>query len=87
MADRLNIKEVTSFVSATIQAEKMGASLATVLSVQAEQRRGERFQPAEKLAMEASIKLVGPLIIFIFPVTFIVLGFPIVMKFLAEGML
>jgi len=70
-----------------IQAEKMGASLAKVLSVQAEQRRGERFQRAEKLAMEAPIKLVGPLIIFIFPVTFIVLGFPIVMKFLAEGAL
>jgi tight adherence protein C len=87
MADRLDIKEVTSFVSAMIQAERMGASLATVLSVQAEQRRNERFQRAEKLAMEAPIKLVGPLIIFIFPVTFIVLGFPIVMKFLAEGIL
>jgi len=87
MADRLDIKEVTSFVSAMIQAEKMGASLATVLKVQAGQRRIERFQRAEKLAMEAPIKLVGPLIIFIFPVTFIVLGFPIVMKFLAEGML
>ena len=36
---------------------------------------------------EAPIKLVGPLIIFIFPVTFIVLGFPIAMKFLAEGIL
>ena len=87
MADRLDIKEVSSFVSAMIQAEKMGASLATVLSVQAEQRRNERFQRAEKLAMEAPIKLVGPLIIFIFPVTFIVLGFPIVMKFLAKGAL
>lgn len=87
MADRLNIKEVTSFVSAMIQAEKMGASLAKVLSVQAEQRRSERFQRAEKLAMEAPIKLVGPLIIFIFPVTFIVLGFPIAMKFLAEGIM
>ncbi len=87
MADRLDIKEVTSFVSAMIQAERMGASLATVLSVQAGQRRGERFQRAEKLAMEAPIKLVGPLVIFIFPVTFIVLGFPIVMKFLAEGTL
>jgi tight adherence protein C len=87
MADRLDIKEVTSFVSAMIQAERMGASLATVLSVQAGQRRGERFQRAEKLAMEAPIKLVGPLVIFIFPVTFIVLGFPIVMKFLSEGTL
>ena len=85
MADRLDILEVTSFVSAVIQAEKMGASLASVLRVQAEQRRNERFQRAEKLAMEAPIKLVGPLILFIFPVTFIVLAFPIVMKFMTEG--
>lgn len=87
MADRLQIKEVTSFVSAIIQAEKMGAAMSEVLEVQSGQRRSERFQRAEKMAMEAPIKLVGPLIIFIFPVTFIVLGFPIVMKFLSEGIM
>jgi tight adherence protein C len=87
MADRLDIPEITSFVSSIIQAEKMGASLAAVLRVQADQRRNERFQRAEKMAMEAPIKLVGPLILFIFPVTFIVLGFPIVMKFLGQGIL
>ena len=85
MAERLDVTEVTSFVSAVVQAERMGASLAMVLRVQADQRRNERFQRAEKLAMEAPIKLVGPLILFIFPVTFIVLAFPIVMKFMAEG--
>ena len=87
MAERLDIQEVTGFVSSIIQAEKMGASLANVLRVQSEQRRNERFQRAEKMAMEAPVKLVGPLVIFIFPVTFIVLGFPIVMKVLGEGML
>lgn len=87
MAERLDIPEITSFVSSIIQAEKMGASLATVLRVQSEQRRDERFQRAEKMAMEAPVKLVAPLIMFIFPVTFIVLGFPIVMKFMGEGML
>ncbi len=87
MAERLDISEITSFVSSIIQAEKMGASLATVLRVQSEQRRDERFQRAEKMAMEAPVKLVAPLIMFIFPVTFIVLGFPIVMKFMGEGML
>ncbi len=86
MADRLDITEITGFVSAVIQAEKMGSSMAMVMRVQAEQRRSERFQRAEKLAMEAPIKLVGPLIMFIFPVTFIILGFPIVMKFMAEGL-
>ncbi|OGT79167.1 MAG: secretion system protein F [Gammaproteobacteria bacterium RIFCSPLOWO2_02_FULL_61_13] len=87
MAERLDINEITSFVSAIIQAEKMGASLANVLRVQADQRRSERFQRAEKMAMEAPVKLVAPLIIFIFPVTFMILGFPIVMKFLGEGLL
>lgn len=85
MSDRLQIPEVTSFISSMIQAEKMGASLVTVLRVQSEQRRNERFQRAEKMAMEAPVKLIAPLIIFIFPVTFIVLGFPIVMKFMSEG--
>jgi tight adherence protein C len=86
MADRLEVNEVTSFVSSMIQAERMGSSLATVLRIQSEQRRAERFQRAEKMAMEAPIKLTFPLIAFIFPVTFIVLGFPIAMKFMSEGM-
>ena len=41
---------------------------------------------AEKLAMEAPVKMLGPLIIFIFPCTFIVLGFPIAMKVLQAGL-
>ena len=87
MAERLDIQEITSFVSSIVQAEKMGASLATVLRVQSDQRRNERFQRAEKQAMEAPVKLVFPLVLFIFPVTFIVLLFPIAMKFISEGML
>lgn len=86
MAERLDITEVSSFVSTIVQAEKMGASMGDVLRIQAEQRRTERFQRAEKMAMEAPVKLVGPLVMFIFPVTFIVIGFPIVMKFMAEGL-
>lgn len=86
MAGRLDIKEITGFVNSMIQAERMGSSLANTLRVQAEQRREERFQRAEKAAMEAPVKLVFPLVVFIFPVTFIILGFPMVMKFMAEGM-
>lgn len=87
MEQRLNMKEITSFVGTVIQAEKMGASVGAALRIQSEQRRIERFQRAEKLAMEAPVKLILPLIAFIFPVTFIVLAFPIVMKFVQEGML
>ncbi len=87
MAERLDIQEITSFVSSIIQAEKMGASMASVLRIQSDQRRNERFQRAEKKAMEAPVKLVFPLVLFIFPVTFIVLLFPIAMKFISEGLL
>jgi tight adherence protein C len=87
MEERLQMPEITSFVGTVIQAEKMGARLGVALRVQAEQRRTERFQRAEKLAMEAPVKLIGPLIVFIFPVTFIVLGFPIVMKIMGQGVL
>ncbi|MGB1238640.1 MAG: type II secretion system F family protein [Pseudomonadales bacterium] len=83
MAQRLQVEDITRFVNAMIQAEKMGSSMATTLRIQSEQRRTERFQRAEKKAMEAPVKLVFPLIVFIFPVTFMVLGFPIAMKFLA----
>jgi len=87
MEARLQMPEITSFVGTVIQAERMGARLGAALRTQAEQRRSERFQRAEKLAMEAPVKLVGPLMMFIFPVTFIVIGFPIVMKFLNSGIM
>ena len=83
MDERLHVDDVTRFVNAMIQAEKMGLSMASTLRIQSEQRRTERFQRAEKKAMEAPVKLVFPLIVFIFPVTFMVLGFPIAIKFMA----
>ena len=83
MDARLQVDDITRFVNAMIQAEKMGSSMAKTLRIQSEQRRTERFQRAEKKAMEAPVKLVFPLIVFIFPVTFMVLGFPIAMKFMS----
>lgn len=86
MADRLDYSPMSSLVSALVQGELMGSSLAPILRAQSDQRRTERFQRAEKLAMEAPVKMLGPLIMFIFPCTFVVLGFPIAMKFLNSGM-
>ncbi|QYD72399.1 type II secretion system F family protein [Paraburkholderia edwinii] len=85
--ERQRIKEVSNLVGAIVQAERMGSGLAKTLRFQSEQRRAERFQRAEKKAMEAPVKLVFPLLVFIFPVTFIVLAFPIAMKFIQEGLL
>lgn len=85
MAERLAEPGVRSFAQAVVQAEALGANLGVVLRQQAEQRRVERFLRAEKLAMEAPVKLLFPLLACIFPCTFIVLAFPIVVKFLAAG--
>jgi len=86
MAERLDYAPVSSLVSALVQGELMGSSLGPILRAQSDQRRTERFQRAEKLAMEAPVKMLGPLILFIFPCTFVVIGFPIVSKFLSSGL-
>jgi tight adherence protein C len=87
MAERLQMPAVSSVVSALITAERQGSALGPILRAQSEQRRNERFQRAEKLAMEAPVKMLFPLIAFIFPCTFAVIAFPIAMKFLQEGLL
>lgn len=83
LEDRLDIPALTSLTSALIQAEKTGASLGNVLRSQSAQRVNERFARAEKLAMEAPVKMLGPLILCIFPCTFVVIGFPIGMKMMS----
>jgi tight adherence protein C len=85
MDERVRVPQVTNFISAVIQAERMGASLGPTFRSQAEQRRTERFQRAEKLAMEAPVKLIFPLVAFIFPVTFVVLMFPIAVNIMRSG--
>lgn len=87
MAERLALPAVGSLVSALIVAEQQGSALAPLLRAQAEQRRNERFQRAEKLALEAPVKMLLPLLVFIFPCTFAVLLFPIVGRMLMEGWL
>lgn len=86
MAERLNEPGIGNFCTSVIQAEHMGMNLGPVLRAQADQRRVERFLRAEKMAMEAPVKMLLPLIAFIFPCTFIVLFFPIVMKFMNSGL-
>ncbi|UBU62038.1 type II secretion system F family protein [Acidithiobacillus ferrooxidans] len=83
--ERVPLPEVRSLVSALIQSEERGGDLGPVLRAQAEQRREERFLRAEKMALEAPVKLLAPLLVFIFPITFLMLAFVIYMKFLQEG--
>lgn len=87
LSQRVGLRDITVFVRAVVQAEKMGSSMKDTLLVQARQRLNERFQRAEKMAMEAPVKLIVPLVIFIFPLTFVILLFPIVVKYLEQGTL
>jgi len=82
---RVRLDCIDTFVGSILQADKTGASLGGLLKIQADQQRFERFARAEKLGMEAPVKLLGPLIMFIFPTTFIILFFLISIKLISTG--
>jgi tight adherence protein C len=87
MADRMDMSQISSFTGSLIQSDRVGASLGQTLRVQASQRREERFLRAEKLALEAPVKMMLPLVMFFFPLVFLVLGFFIYLRMKQEGIL
>ncbi|MFO7324832.1 MAG: type II secretion system F family protein [Pseudomonadota bacterium] len=80
VAAQMGNEGLTTLASALEHAEGSGMSLGQVLRAQAAQRTAERFARAEKLAMQAPVKMLGPLIFCIFPCTFIVIGVPIAVR-------
>lgn len=82
MAKRSELPELRSFISALIQADQLGTPIAGVLRVQAGQIRMARRQRIEEEAMKIPIKLLFPMIIFVFPAIFAVLLGPAVISYL-----
>lgn len=80
MKERVQMPAVSNFVAAINQAEESGGEVSEVLCAQANQRRTERFLLAEKLANQAPVKMLVPLIGLLFPITFIIILFPILIK-------
>ncbi|MEG1547267.1 MAG: type II secretion system F family protein [Clostridia bacterium] len=80
MADRCDVKQLTSLVSSLIQAEQLGVSMKNVLTTQADRLRVERRQRIQEKAMKAPVKMMLPTVGFIFPVMFIVLLGPAAMS-------
>ncbi len=78
---RVEIAEVSSFVSVLVQADMLGASIGPVLRQQAEAMRIERFQRAEKSGARATQKILFPLVLFIFPAVLIVIIGPVALQF------
>ena len=70
---RIGVEELTTFINSIIQAEQLGVGIAQVLRVQSDQLRTKRRQRAEKSAHEAPIKMLFPLVLFIFPAFLLVI--------------
>jgi len=80
LSDRIRQPDISSFANALIQADEMGVSIGTILRIQAGEIRAKRFMRAEKLANEAPVKMLFPLVAFIFPVVFLVMLGPIIAR-------
>lgn len=81
MISRVDLPPLSTFITALVQADRMGTSIGKILRIQSTQLRIERTQRAEKLANEAPVKMLFPLIACIFPTVFLVLFGPIVFAF------
>jgi tight adherence protein C len=80
MALRLNLDDLSTFVGAVIMAESMGVQLSNVMRIQSQEMRSRRRQRAEEAAMKAPVKMLLPLVMFIFPATFVILLGPAMIK-------
>ena len=82
MAKRLDFPEIRSFVHTLSQSERMGTPVVEVLSMLSEDSRMQRSHRGERIALQAPLKMLIPLIFCILPVIGIVVGGPIILQFM-----
>jgi tight adherence protein C len=80
LGERCGLNEVKTFVGAMVQAEQLGISIKNVLRTQAASMRDNRRSKVQEKAMKISVKIMLPMVGLIFPVLFIVLMGPAVVK-------
>ena len=85
LAGRTMVDELRALVAMINQAERFGTSIARALRNQAESLRMKRRRAAEERAQQCAVKLLMPLILFIFPAIFVVLAGPAALSFMASG--
>jgi tight adherence protein C len=81
-AARTNVDDVRSLVGLLVQTDKFGTSIAQALRTHAETSRTKRRQRAEERAAKVGVKLVFPLVLFLFPALYVVILGPAVIQFL-----
>lgn len=80
MAERIDVADVNAFTAAVIQADQLGVSMGRILRVQSDQMRIKRRQRAQEKAQQAPVKIMIPMVFFIFPSIWIVLLGPAIIK-------
>jgi len=85
MANSMDVADMTTFVAAIIQADQLGVSMAKVMRIQSDTMRMKRRQRAEEKARQAPIKMMFPLVFFIFPTILIVLLGPAILQIKEAG--
>ncbi|KUK11619.1 MAG: Type II secretion system F domain protein [Clostridia bacterium 41_269] len=80
LSRRTGAEDLNNFISSLIQADQLGVSIANVLRIQSREIRQKRRQMAEEKAMKAPVKMVIPLVLFIFPTVFIVVLGPALLR-------
>ena len=83
MADRTDVDSVRNLVTMLIQSEQLGTSIARTLRIHGDTLRTQRVQAVEEAAAKLTVKLLFPLVFFIFPALFIVVLGPAVISVMA----
>ena len=72
LSERTGVESIRNLVSVLVQSEQFGTSVAKTLRVHSDTMRAKRIQQVEEMAAKTSVKLVFPLVLFIFPALFLV---------------
>ena len=83
LVERTGVDDIGSFVAVLVQADQLGLAIREVLHTQSTQMRVRRRQRAEEAAQKAPIKMLIPLVLFIFPAMFAVILGPAIPQILA----
>lgn len=85
LASRYMLPDLSTFARTLVQADKMGTSVTDALNILSEDMRLARYRRGEQLALKAPLKMLVPLLVFIFPVVAVLVAGPIMLDFIENN--